>query len=456
LKKKVFILGSGFSKAINSKYPTLIGLTEDINSKFLLSCINSALKSHFISLKSSLKDNIELLLSYLVSDMPFKTEQQHHLDLALYSELTEIIREYFYDLDSSYNREETNKKNNIIELFKMLHYQNVPVITLNYDTLFESIYLSSLTNKEYTDKAKPLIKFVAENRYLFGERKTTDVAGSLVAYQKTENDKYQIFLSERLIGRWSNEKEFIDNIMSSCIDPLNEYVKIYHSDDYNNPFEKSNIQTEFLKKVYKNFQSIEQLEINMSDLYRNLFQNIETISGVGMFGGEKTLSLHLLKLHGSINWYYSGLNSNPTEMIYYYNYFSGELDKDIVQDKKPYIVPPIFDKNALYVHNTLRSLWRASADYLKEADNIYIIGFSLPQTDFTLKALLQSNIKDDAKIYIINKPKDEKDQEYLKEKYKESFSNQATMGLINFEYCNCNNDVLNDFIEKEVLTGKTD
>jgi NAD-dependent SIR2 family protein deacetylase len=48
-------------------------------------------------------------------------------------------------------------------------------------------------------------------------------------------------------------------------------------------------------------------------------------------------------------------------------------------EPSPVIVPPTWNKGAY--HDDLRLVWKAAADELREARNIYVIGYSLPETD---------------------------------------------------------------------------
>jgi len=47
--------------------------------------------------------------------------------------------------------------------------------------------------------------------------------------------------------------------------------------------------------------------------------------------------------------------------------------------REPFIVPPTWDKAEHY--DALRPVWREAARHLREAENIIVVGFSLPETD---------------------------------------------------------------------------
>lgn len=110
----------------------------------------------------------------------------------------------------------------------------------------------------------------------------------------------------------------------------------------------------------------------------------------------------LLKLHGSLNW---ATVKSTKEILPYHlrDYFRNnryeydtrnavsipigsnleayfrELPKPIEVENEPVIVPPSWNK-ADY-HSALSDVWAAAAKHLSEAEHIFIIGYSLPETD---------------------------------------------------------------------------
>lgn len=109
----------------------------------------------------------------------------------------------------------------------------------------------------------------------------------------------------------------------------------------------------------------------------------------------------LLKLHGSVNWTSKGTGSEKrifpydlSEIASYVESFPAEEprtikirlgsnvrvwsdDKEV--DPQPVIVPPSWNK-ADY-HRDLTEVWSSAATHLSEADFIFVMGYSLPETD---------------------------------------------------------------------------
>lgn len=104
----------------------------------------------------------------------------------------------------------------------------------------------------------------------------------------------------------------------------------------------------------------------------------------------------LLKLHGSINW---GLSED--DRIIPYNVHETRLFVGLTDNQDvfcnlgsklcektyegkplngpPVIVPPTWNKNSY--HGQLSNVWSKAADEFAKAENIFIIGYSLPETD---------------------------------------------------------------------------
>ena len=149
----------------------------------------------------------------------------------------------------------------------------------------------------------------------------------------------------------------------------------------------------------------------------------------------------LLKLHGSANWFWA--DTSPSDEIY----FSNGTEKDfnnLVMGLKPYIIPPVQDKNAFYNHIAIQALWKKAEELLKQADEIYIIGFSFPQTDLSVRYLFQSALRgSEPDIYVVNSAKEEK----LRPVYQDVLQGQC----VDYEYTG-SNDVVERFIKEVILT----
>ena len=118
--------------------------------------------------------------------------------------------------------------------------------------------------------------------------------------------------------------------------------------------------------------------------------------------GETSPTFRLLKLHGSINWWYSGSQSFSGETIYFTGCRGGlsafwreeptdieRHEKRAIRDKIPLIIPPASDKSSFFQHETLRAAWYQAQHELSTADRIVFMGYSLPATDSMMVEFLR-------------------------------------------------------------------
>lgn len=106
--------------------------------------------------------------------------------------------------------------------------------------------------------------------------------------------------------------------------------------------------------------------------------------------------IDVLKLHGSMNWAHCGDGIRPMQVKDYLTHYGlrdhslpvGSFLKSFFNDHAqpraevgslPVIVPPSWNK-ADY-HQVLSQVWATAAKHLSEAESIFILGYSLPETD---------------------------------------------------------------------------
>lgn len=115
-------------------------------------------------------------------------------------------------------------------------------------------------------------------------------------------------------------------------------------------------------------------------------------------------TLELLKLHGSTNWGYGGINAPISEVICLLQSgqnWSSESKADrsprsrgMFDDLQPMIVPPTGTKNAFYSNAGLRAQWRNAAAALTRASEVTIIGYSFPPTDLATRQFYSGSLRD--------------------------------------------------------------
>ena len=158
-----------------------------------------------------------------------------------------------------------------------------------------------------------------------------------------------------------------------------------------------------------NKQSIAVITFNY-DMALDLAFNLKGIPiRYGLQSNEKTTALPLLKLHGSLNWVQC---ATCKEIVPWYleDYFKkynwnrllmdGDIKNVTMQIgsqiksyshgdhpvlNEPLIVPPTWNKSGHYA--AIAPVWALAAKELSEAENIFVVGYSLPQTDIFFRLL---------------------------------------------------------------------
>jgi hypothetical protein len=146
-----------------------------------------------------------------------------------------------------------------------------------------------------------------------------------------------------------------------------------------------------------------------SDLYSVPLSSIGTRVGWGPYDLPRSDGMRLLKLHGSLNWYYSGPDGPPGDTIYTTrgteerpSWNAAEFSREAVERAayglEPMIVPPAAVKSPYYSNHMLQGLWREAGQALRLADELVIIGFGLPPTDLLVSSMLATTLSKKSKI----------------------------------------------------------
>ncbi len=119
----------------------------------------------------------------------------------------------------------------------------------------------------------------------------------------------------------------------------------------------------------------------------------------GVIRGEVAETLRLVKLHGSLNWFYSGAEGFFGETIFDArgHVTWGRRDPEAYRNLKakvpglvPLVIPPTPAKSTYFENETVRELWWVARAALESADEVWLVGYSLPTGDQQMAALLAS------------------------------------------------------------------
>lgn len=122
--------------------------------------------------------------------------------------------------------------------------------------------------------------------------------------------------------------------------------------------------------------------------------------GYGLSGGSKKIdwkpkrsadnssvsAVRLLKLHGSLNWFVRGSFSDISAVFERKPVRVSAPRRNEINKHVRQIIPPIYGKFFRHVH--WRTLWEKAYKALRDAEMLVIVGCSLVDTDFHLRALI--------------------------------------------------------------------
>jgi hypothetical protein len=120
-------------------------------------------------------------------------------------------------------------------------------------------------------------------------------------------------------------------------------------------------------------------------------------------------TIELLKLHGSINWYWSpgDLTGATIQRGRNLRYGAERLEDSWLRrastGREPFLVPPTATKTGYYGNPLTRAMWRKAADRLHAARSIALLGYSAPVTDTVVGGMLFDALAaSEAPIKIVN------------------------------------------------------
>lgn len=124
---------------------------------------------------------------------------------------------------------------------------------------------------------------------------------------------------------------------------------------------------------------------------------------------EQAETLRLLKLHGSLNWYWTpGDTAGSTIARRMLPGTYGEPVEYVEEDRRrelpgrvPFIVPPTATKSSYYTTPLARELWTQASDRILSSSRIFFVGYSLPITDATVGNMLAPALRDPSRPIVI-------------------------------------------------------
>ena len=120
-------------------------------------------------------------------------------------------------------------------------------------------------------------------------------------------------------------------------------------------------------------------------------------AGAARFGAAYAETFRLLKLHGSLNWYWipgdtTGISVARRRLPGTFKASKPYTEEDRRRQllaRTPFVVPPSATKSSYYQNPLVRELWMQAGEALSGASRVSLMGYSLPQTDLIASSMLE-------------------------------------------------------------------
>ncbi len=130
----------------------------------------------------------------------------------------------------------------------------------------------------------------------------------------------------------------------------------------------------------------------------------------GRWAAERAETFRLLKLHGSLNWYWSPGDETGTSVARRdlpgnfgepRSYTEGDRRREL-PGRVPFVVPPAASKSTYYRNPLLRDIWKQAREALQGAAQVVVVGYSLPPTDLTVVNMLSTLRGSEASVTVVD------------------------------------------------------
>jgi hypothetical protein len=173
----VFLLGSGFSKAVSRQMPVTKELSRLILARY------KSVKDLPSEIRDMIEEDVEKALTFLATSKPWLAETENLRHRVWYLEIAHVIRYLFLENSRDPSVWGTNRPPKWFDsLIAYWHSNRSTVITLNYDTLIERV-----ASTTYEAKRRPI-----PTGHLYPIRLTpATVQGGIQFLHSNENDRPQ-------------------------------------------------------------------------------------------------------------------------------------------------------------------------------------------------------------------------------------------------------------------------
>ena len=298
------------------------------------------------------------------------------------------------------------------------------------DEAIESI-LSALSAKKI-ETGREAIEYIKSRRFDKTQKykelnKLVNLVRNALVSEKIDVNLEDVFTS---FDKSIKNKQFFDNYSYAQIDSIRLSITrlfTYYFDrtihNYNYDMDDYNVFIKYIKSrrssipitiITTNWDTLLEEYFFKSQINYNLCLNEKYyyVDGKKSISNNDRKTINLIKIHGSINWFRclncGTLSIFKTHKIsdFLFNdehneecincHRKGDEETEILQ---PEIITPTMIKSIdsqLYTN-----IWNTASIKLREANEIFFVGYSMPVADYEFRYMLQKNISPKANIFVV-------------------------------------------------------
>lgn len=137
-------------------------------------------------------------------------------------------------------------------------------------------------------------------------------------------------------------------------------------------------------------------------------------SGARLISGKGLRSFRIWKLHGSTSWFWvPGDTTGATIGRWEKEATSRDGDPEVEAERRrdlpgrePFVIPPTTTKASFYDNPLTREIWTRAHAAIRQADRVFIVGYSLPMTDVSVTGLVADALKErggSVEVHVVDK-----------------------------------------------------
>ena len=280
----------------------------------------------------------------------------------------------------------------------------------------------------FLDKTRKIYRITGENEFVEKTRKDFELVNEVIGNIRSINskayldfDNIETFLGALELGIMINKfgtkrgqeiEELRDSLIKVIVTTIEYSIKFRQGSQTSSllPLEK---YQKFFAKLEEFYQYCNYSFVTFNyDLILEVGLNSIPVKYNYCLKRINQEEISLLKLHGSLNWYQIGENILTKNLPVDEDNLIRDSSKEeylnigsslLSESKIPLIIPPTLNKYKY--HQQLKSVWERAATILSEAELVFIIGYSMPETDTFFKYLYSLGVDSPTylnKLVVIN------------------------------------------------------